>query len=100
MSERQAVWSVDASAAENDVVVTGMVQPGQRPRSWGRRRWQEVIEGRGRGPRVELREARVELFCRCGALVIISDWNGVEWCSSCGQCYRLSCAVKMEVFDE
>ena len=77
----------------------GTEEHGREPKSWGRRRWRDAVAVSGRGPRVELKEARVELFCKCGALVIISEWNGVEWCK-CGQCYRLSCSVKMEVFGD
>lgn len=66
---------------------------------WGRRRWVEVLGLGGRAPRVALRDARAAIFCGCGRLVVLGEWNAVEWCE-CGVCYRLDCRVKMEVFDE
>ena len=95
MSEREAVWEV--GGGETTEVVTTRPARAAKRGEWGRRRWVEV-GGRERAPKVALKEARAEIFCRCGELVVIGEWNGVEWCE-CGVCYRLACSVKMEVFE-
>lgn len=73
-----------------------------RRRRWGRRSWKVVEWEPAREGRASVaeRDARAEVWCGCGRLVVIGEWDGVVWCEGCGQCYRLSCSVKMEVFNE
>lgn len=63
-----------------------------------RRVWRRVM-GIGAGARVVERDARAELFCRCGRLVILGEWDAVERCE-CGRWFSLVCTVKEEVKDE
>lgn len=61
------------------------------------RRWRNVIGISG--ARVVEKDARAELFCRCGRLVVLGVWDAVERCE-CGRWFSLVCVVKEEVRDE
>ena len=93
MSERGAVWNAETGGTVDRS--RGVARRGE----WGRRKWVEVLGEKGRRPMVAEKDARSEIFCKCGRLVVLGEWNAVEWCE-CGVCYRLDCRVKMEVFDE
>lgn len=73
---------------------------------WGRRSWREVDwPGPGRMGRpgrawAAARDARAEVWCRCGELVVIDGWNEAAGCEKCGAWYKLACAVKIEVLNE
>lgn len=62
----------------------------------GRRwRWRRVLGIHG--ARVALKEARAEVVCRCGGLVVLGTWDAVERCGVCGRWFSLVCVVKEEV---
>ena len=63
-----------------------------------RRRWRNVIGLAG--ARVVLRDARAEVVCRCGELVVLGVWDAVEKCPKCGRWYSLVCVVRQEAVDE
>lgn len=64
----------------------------------GRRRWRRVLGIAG--ARVVLKDARAEVVCRCGALVVLGEWDAVERCGVCGRWFSLVCLVKEEVRDD
>lgn len=63
-----------------------------------RRRWRNVIGLAG--ARVVLRDARAEVRCGCGELVVLGEWDAVERCPTCGRWFSLVCVVRQEAVDE
>ena len=63
-----------------------------------RRVWRRVIGIHG--ARVLVKDARAEVRCRCGALVVLGVWDAVERCAGCGRCFSLVCSVKEEVSND